>query len=78
MDRVLHFQSGEWELVEDFPERLDGHDVLKHGRQAALIVGRSRVPIVVESPRVLEGRRPDASEHVELELIALRGRRNEG
>lgn len=37
VDRVLHLQVGQGELVDDFPECLDGDDVFEHAGQAVFV-----------------------------------------
>lgn len=80
VDRVFHLQALEWELIEEFPERLDGDDVLEHGRQAVLVwvsgshgggVGSREVLLMVKGPGVAEWWGADLAEHVEAHCVAV-------
>lgn len=56
--RVLQLEGVKGEGIQDLPERFGGDDVLFHEGEAAFVVLRLCVLVVVECPGVLEGWRP--------------------
>lgn len=77
MDGIPHPQVLQRELVEQFPEGLDGDDILEHGRETLFVrgrgIGRLGGLFVVEAPGVAEGWGPDFAVHVEAEFGAVGG-----
>ena len=59
------------EVVENTPEWLERDDIFHHQGETAFVRTAVTVLVMVESPRILEGRWAHASEHGQLTVLAL-------
>ena len=73
MHGVFHPQRVEWESIVGFPEGLERDNVFEQDRLSVLVRSVIAMPVMIESPGVLEGRGTHASKHVHFGGVALRG-----
>lgn len=74
MHGVLHFELLQGELVDAFPEGLDGDDVFEEAGEAVFVGVAGRVVfLVVEGPGVAEGWRADLAQHVQFHGASVAG-----